>query len=403
VDDLVDLTCRIQRARHALSAEPDEKRERLCGLLREERATLVFTRSAETAASLFQHLRATAGHVGVGLISGQRSDCGTTVGGRRLRAAQVLERFARADLPPQERVTWLVATDMIAEGTNLQRCTHAVSYDIPWNPRKLTQRHGRVDRLGTENRRVEIAIFTPQGDLESALQLVARVDERARAARGALGSYDALPEPVRPRSGLEDAASDELGLQLLHLNLGPRNSEGPIGLVARGPEATAFFVDLGVAGTPLLWILVPSDGAPVMGRRSLVPRLLQIRSGNPVDVAPSCALRIALHAARQRRDELALIMAQPCAHSPRSVAAEVLRWLAAHPPPRRRTAEFRAWVRLHSALRQPLHPAVATRLAASLRRKRPTLSLLSSCLPQPPLPLRDADSIRVVAFIHWRP
>src|SRR5438309_4403210 len=72
---------------------------------------------------------------------------------------EVLFGFAprSSEAPPSratDRFDLLVATDVLAEGVNFQQARHIVNYDLPWNPMRLVQRHGRVDRIGSQHSRV---------------------------------------------------------------------------------------------------------------------------------------------------------------------------------------------------------------------------------------------------------
>ena len=57
----------------------------------------------------------------------------------------------------------LLCTDVLAEGFNLQQCRNIINYDLPWNPMRLVQRHGRVDRIGSPHERVFLRTFFPTG------------------------------------------------------------------------------------------------------------------------------------------------------------------------------------------------------------------------------------------------
>ena len=56
---------------------------------------------------------------------------------------------------PSDDFDILITTDVLAEGVNLQQCCHIINYDLPWNPMRLVQRHGRIDRIGSR----EVADF----------------------------------------------------------------------------------------------------------------------------------------------------------------------------------------------------------------------------------------------------
>ena len=55
----------------------------------------------------------------------------------------------------------LVTTDVLAEGVNLQQCRHIINYDLPWNPMRLVQRHGRIDRIGSPHAEAHLRCVFP--------------------------------------------------------------------------------------------------------------------------------------------------------------------------------------------------------------------------------------------------
>ncbi|SVC82725.1 uncharacterized protein METZ01_LOCUS335579, partial [marine metagenome] len=78
----------------------------------------------------------------------------------------------------------IVATDVLSEGVNLQQARHVVNYDLPWNPQKLTQRHGRIDRMNSAHSEIFIRCFFPtrDGDLDRLLGLEDRVRRKMNQA-----------------------------------------------------------------------------------------------------------------------------------------------------------------------------------------------------------------------------
>jgi len=96
------------------------------------------------------------------------------------------------DAPPGEidRFDLLIATDVLAEGVNLQQARHVVNYDLPWNPQKVTQRHGRVDRLRSKHKEVFIRCFFPDRDLDRLLELEVRLVRKMRQAIAVFGGHD---------------------------------------------------------------------------------------------------------------------------------------------------------------------------------------------------------------------
>lgn len=74
----------------------------------------------------------------------------------------------------------LIATDCISEGQNLQDCDYLVNYDIHWNPVRITQRFGRIDRIGSKNEVIQLVNFWPNMNLDDYLNLKSRVETRMK-------------------------------------------------------------------------------------------------------------------------------------------------------------------------------------------------------------------------------
>lgn len=91
--------------------------------------------------------------------------------------------------PPDDRDLYdvLLSTDVLAEGVNLQQCRNVVNYDLPWNPMRLVQRHGRVDRIGSPHPKVFLRTFFPDDRLEGLLELEKRVRRKLAQAAASVG------------------------------------------------------------------------------------------------------------------------------------------------------------------------------------------------------------------------
>jgi superfamily II DNA or RNA helicase len=185
----------------ALSA-PDSKVQRLRELLHGEfrrESVLIFTEFRSTAVSIWRALSPAGG---VALIHGGEARLGGARAGRRT----VIERFAplaagRTPAAAHERVRVLIATDVLAEGLNLQDARVVISYDLPWNPVRLAQRIGRIDRLGSPHDAIAACAFVPADGLEQLLGLVRRVRRKLRDIHIVGGDAPALqPAPDRPRT-----------------------------------------------------------------------------------------------------------------------------------------------------------------------------------------------------------
>jgi len=146
------------------------------------RKILIFTAFADTAAYLYREL------VGVGglraaLVTGAGGNK-TTIKGLRSDLGSILTAFSpRAKSRPVElqdegEIDLLIATDVISEGQNLQDCDCLVNYDIHWNPVRIVQRFGRIDRIGSKNASIQLVNFWPNMDLDAYIGLERRVSGR---------------------------------------------------------------------------------------------------------------------------------------------------------------------------------------------------------------------------------
>lgn len=184
---LVDLAGEVAPAR-------DAKLTDLKALLEEKwahpinegnRKVLLFTAYADTAAYLHEQLADWAQERGIesGLITGGNA-IRSTLGHVRGRQADLLAAFApQAKLrSPEEaddpQLDLLIATDCISEGQNLQDCDFLVNYDIHWNPVRIIQRFGRIDRLGSPNAEIQLVNFWPNMEIDEYLNLETRVSGR---------------------------------------------------------------------------------------------------------------------------------------------------------------------------------------------------------------------------------
>ena len=79
-----------------------------------------------------------------------------------------------------EELDILIATDCISEGQNLQDCDYLINYDIHWNPVRIIQRFGRIDRIGSKNEYIQLVNFWPDMDLDEYINLKARVETRMK-------------------------------------------------------------------------------------------------------------------------------------------------------------------------------------------------------------------------------
>lgn len=147
---------------------------------------VIFTEFRETARYLWRALR---GRGRVGLIDGGVAYLGLDSADRQA----VIDRFApvsnhASEPPTHERVDILIATDVLAEGLNLQDARAVVSYDLPWNPVRVMQRVGRVDRLGALHEIVRPYHFLPDAGLDEVMRLVPRLGTKIRTIEASVGT-----------------------------------------------------------------------------------------------------------------------------------------------------------------------------------------------------------------------
>lgn len=87
----------------------------------------------------------------------------------------------------------LLTTDVLAEGVNLQQAGQIINYDLPWNPMRIVQRHGRIDRIGSQFKEVHLGVFFPADRLDAMLGLEARLNAKLAQAAAAVGTGEVLP------------------------------------------------------------------------------------------------------------------------------------------------------------------------------------------------------------------
>jgi hypothetical protein len=154
---------------------------------RPNRKVLVFTAFADTARYLYDCLARWAREevgIHVALVTGGTNGNRTTFG--KAEFNQILANFSpiskrRAqmpNLPQDDEIDLLIATDCISEGQNLQDCSLLVNYDIHWNPVRVIQRFGRIDRIGSLHESIQLVNFWPTEDLDKYITLKERVEAR---------------------------------------------------------------------------------------------------------------------------------------------------------------------------------------------------------------------------------
>lgn len=150
---------------------------------------LIFSAFSDTAEYLYENVSAFVKEkygLDTALITGT-VDGKTTVKGLKATLNNVLTCFSpisksKAVLMPNStaNIDILIATDCISEGQNLQDCDYLVNYDIHWNPVRIIQRFGRIDRIGSKNEYIQLVNFWPDMDLDEYINLKNRVETRMK-------------------------------------------------------------------------------------------------------------------------------------------------------------------------------------------------------------------------------
>lgn len=160
----------------------------------DNKKVIVFTAFADTARYLYKHLSEEFAGKGIysAIVTGSGDNHSTLPIPKELRKSvkitdinTVLTLFSPiskecSKIFPEvnEYIDVLIATDCISEGQNLQDCDYLVNYDIHWNPVRIIQRFGRIDRIGSLNQHIKLVNFWPTKDLDEYINLQQRVKGR---------------------------------------------------------------------------------------------------------------------------------------------------------------------------------------------------------------------------------
>jgi superfamily II DNA or RNA helicase len=369
-------------------AQDDPKLDALRELLRRLTGdkVVVFTEYRDTAEALWRVL---VRERAVGRVDGG----GAWLGSRPAGRDAVLTRFAPhangAKPPPErERVDLLIATDVLGEGLNLQDARHVVSYDLPWNPVRLIQRFGRVDRLGSPHEVVGAHLFLPAAGLEEMLRLSSTLRRKLGSIAATVGPDEALalarqlggPPGRLSGGGAAGDAPDEDPLESLRIDWRRRRQREEVKLLridpppvrphrliaacvaAPGPGGPEAVVLARIRGRATLLEVRPDGTAAEPGPQAVA--LLRAALAAPAPVAPCVGdhparLRLALAATRHHADTLTATAgapppvrrAEPAAH-----LARRLRRAVADAGPTADPITVAAADRILQALGRPLPP-----------------------------------------------
>jgi len=182
---------RISELVAPITPEEDAKLQKLKTILDKdplnEGKRLIFTQYADTAQYLFDNLNPDGKESEIEVIySGDKNK--TRVVGRFAPKANPQFQFRKGE----KEIQTLIATDVLAEGLNMQDCDKIVNYDLHWNPVRLIQRFGRIDRIGTEHEEVFGFNFLPETGNERELGLKGVLQERIREIQETIGEDAAI-------------------------------------------------------------------------------------------------------------------------------------------------------------------------------------------------------------------
>lgn len=196
-EDLESLK-ELQAATHRITPEKDAKLMDLEKVLKNKyehpincnnKKVIIFTAFADTANYLYENLADKVKRVyglNSALVTGGSTPNKSTMKGIAVNdMSDILTNFSpiskgRDQINPNstEEIDLLIATDTISEGQNLQDADYLINYDIHWNPVRVIQRFGRIDRIGSRNKKIQLVNFWPNVDLDTYLNLEQRVKGR---------------------------------------------------------------------------------------------------------------------------------------------------------------------------------------------------------------------------------
>ena len=191
LDDLMNML-------NVITPEYDGKLQKLLDVISKKienpintnnKKVLIFSAFSDTAEYLYEHVSTYIKEkygLNTAVITGS-IDGKTTIKNFKATLNNVLTCFSpiskdKAVLLPDsnDEIDILIATDCISEGQNLQDCDCVINYDIHWNPVRIIQRFGRVDRIGSKNESIQLINFWPDMDLDEYINLKGRVETRMK-------------------------------------------------------------------------------------------------------------------------------------------------------------------------------------------------------------------------------
>jgi superfamily II DNA or RNA helicase len=187
----------------------DAKLDRLVNLITRKhpgKKVLVFTQFADTVDYLVARLR----NLGIASVAAATGDSENPT--KLAWRFSPVSNEKRKEVPPDQELQILVATDILSEGQNLQDAAVIVNYDLPWAIIRLIQRAGRVDRIGQKAEEILCYTFLPADGVERIIRLRARVRQRLQENAEVVGTDEAFFEDDRNDQVVRDLFTEKAGI-----------------------------------------------------------------------------------------------------------------------------------------------------------------------------------------------
>ena len=234
---------RILALVEGISPAEDDKLQTLKGWLARDRMRegkrLIFTQYADTARYLFDNLNTDRDRDDMDVIfSGDKSK--ERAVGRFSPTSNPEFAFGPADT----ELSTLIATDVLSEGLNLQDCDKIINYDLHWNPVRLIQRFGRIDRIGASHAEIFGYNFLPETGIEENLGLREKLEARIREIQETIGEDVAILDPSEKVNQKAMYAIYEAGAAGSTADGEDGSGSGSLGLFGEDGEEDEDLVDL---------------------------------------------------------------------------------------------------------------------------------------------------------------
>ncbi len=185
--------------------------------LMKDQKLIVFTESKETGEFIFSELET----ISSGQVLFYSSKEGLTKGGTHnhsIARQLIRENFDPMNPTQKNDIRILITTDILAEGINLHRANIIINYDLPWNPTRVMQRAGRINRIGTKHDKIYFFNFFPADQVEAEINLEDNIISKIQSF------HDTLGEDAKYLSEVEEPGSQEIFGETLYNKLNSREN-----------------------------------------------------------------------------------------------------------------------------------------------------------------------------------